>query len=287
MLTPLPLPPGNEVQQALQRLRVRRAIAQRTRQVQRRHPLSEAIGAHPRACGPLEHQSRSEKSSEAPGAGRQKDKSKSLVELRSLPHPSSFRGLLSRAACIALGVGVVMAASFMGGNGVVSSKSGAYSGLGRTPTVEAPAPIEVMASAYEPPLTTAAESTTSTTESTTTIPETTTTQSNTTLPPTTTKAPTTTTIPPTTTTKPKPADSGVIGDDVWAKLAACESGNRNYTAGPYYGYFQFSPATWRSLGGTGLPSDHSYEAQKAMAIKLQARSGWGQWPACSAKIGVR
>lgn len=88
---------------------------------------------------------------------------------------------------------------------------------------------------------------------------------------------------------PKPAvnDTGVVGDDVWTKLAACESGNRNYTAGPFYGYFQFLPSTWRAMGGTGLPSDHSYETQKAMAQKLQLRSGWGQWPACSRKLGLR
>lgn len=70
------------------------------------------------------------------------------------------------------------------------------------------------------------------------------------------------------------------GDDVWVRLAQCESGMRNDLGAPYYGYFQFSPTTWRSIGGTGLPSDHSYEVQLAMAKKLQARSGWGQWPVC-------
>lgn len=81
-------------------------------------------------------------------------------------------------------------------------------------------------------------------------------------------------------------DTGIVGDDVWARLARCESGGRNYSAGPYYGYFQFSPTTWRSIGGTGLPSDHTYLEQKALAIKLQARSGWGQWPVCSKKAGA-
>lgn len=69
--------------------------------------------------------------------------------------------------------------------------------------------------------------------------------------------------------------------DVWTRLAKCESGIRNDGGAPYYGYFQFSAATWRSVGGTGLPNDHSYATQLEMAKKLQARSGWGQWPVCS------
>src|SRR5688572_198878 len=67
-----------------------------------------------------------------------------------------------------------------------------------------------------------------------------------------------------------------VGADVWTALARCESGMRNDTGAPYYGYFQFSAGTWHSLGHAGLPSDHDYGTQLAAAQRLVARSGWGQ-----------
>lgn len=107
---------------------------------------------------------------------------------------------------------------------------------------------------------------------------------------------TTTTVATTTTNTHKPrvvrrpvhAQQRVaITGDVWGALARCESGGRNDGGAPYYGYFQFSLSTWRSVGGSGYPNDHDYGTQLAFAKKLQARSGWGQWPVCSRKIGVR
>lgn len=81
----------------------------------------------------------------------------------------------------------------------------------------------------------------------------------------------------------------VTGGDVWAALARCESGG-NPTAhsrsGRYHGAFQFSLATWRSVGMSGDPHTHSYAEQLAAAKRLQARSGWGQWPACARKLGL-
>lgn len=87
---------------------------------------------------------------------------------------------------------------------------------------------------------------------------------------------------------PKPAASPTTGD-VWAKLAACESsGNASTNTGNgYYGAYQFSARTWQGVGGSGLPSEASLEEQTARAQALQARSGWGQWPECSAKLGLR
>lgn len=86
------------------------------------------------------------------------------------------------------------------------------------------------------------------------------------------------------------ANSGSYAGDVWWRLAGCETGykydNPN-TGNGYYGYFQFSATTWRSVGGTGLPHEHSYEVQKSFAIRLHQRSGWGQWPYCSRKLGLR
>ena len=43
----------------------------------------------------------------------------------------------------------------------------------------------------------------------------------------------------------------------------------------------------QSLGGGGLPSSAAQSVQDAMAQKLQAQSGWGQWPATSRMCGVR
>ena len=80
-----------------------------------------------------------------------------------------------------------------------------------------------------------------------------------------------------------------IGDDVWARLRHCESGGRYNinTGNGFYGAYQFVPRTWRSLGYPGLPHEAPPEMQDEAARKLQARSGWGQWPVCSRRIGAR
>ena len=73
---------------------------------------------------------------------------------------------------------------------------------------------------------------------------------------------------------------------VWDRLAQCESGG-NWsinTGNGYYGGLQFSAATWRSVGGPGLPHQQSREVQIKYAKILQARSGWGQW-SCASAIG--
>jgi hypothetical protein len=79
-------------------------------------------------------------------------------------------------------------------------------------------------------------------------------------------------------------------DAVWAALAQCES-NGNPPAvsesGRYFGAFQFSLATWHSLGYGGSPIQHSYAQQLEAAKRLLARSGWAQWPACSRHLGLR
>ncbi|WP_230976509.1 resuscitation-promoting factor [Georgenia wutianyii] len=86
------------------------------------------------------------------------------------------------------------------------------------------------------------------------------------------------------------APSGAVSGDVWAALAQCESGGNPTVVssnGLYHGLYQFSVATWQSVGGTGLPSQASPAEQTQRAQMLQARSGWGQWPHCSAKLGLR
>lgn len=86
------------------------------------------------------------------------------------------------------------------------------------------------------------------------------------------------------------ADANAANPDIWAALRNCEAGGvytRN-TGNGYYGAYQFSAATWRSMN-TGYEYAHLAppEVQDDAARRLQARSGWGQWPACSKKIGVR
>ena len=82
-------------------------------------------------------------------------------------------------------------------------------------------------------------------------------------------------------------ESGV-GDDVWAKLAQCESGGnpQTNTGNGFYGMYQFTLETWQSLGGTGYPHEADAATQTEMAKRLQQRAGWGQWPGCSDKLGL-
>jgi len=87
----------------------------------------------------------------------------------------------------------------------------------------------------------------------------------------------------TTTWAPPPPAGGV-----WYELRMCESGD-NYaenTGNGYYGAYQFSLSTWYGLGFTGLPSNASPATQDRAAEELQAEAGWGQWPACSAELGL-
>lgn len=78
--------------------------------------------------------------------------------------------------------------------------------------------------------------------------------------------------------------------DIWWKLAGCETGGKYdnpNTGNGYYGYFQFSLTTWRGVDGPGYPHEHSYDVQLQYAKKLQARDGWGQWPGCARRLGLR
>ena len=82
-------------------------------------------------------------------------------------------------------------------------------------------------------------------------------------------------------TKERPAGSIPSTADGldWAAVAKCESGGNPRAVNPagYYGLYQFSLPTWRSVGGTGNPIDASPEEQLMRAQMLYARSGPGQW----------
>ncbi len=82
------------------------------------------------------------------------------------------------------------------------------------------------------------------------------------------------------------ASSGAEGLN-WAALAACESGGNPSivsSTGKYHGLYQFSVATWNSVGGSGLPSQASASEQTARAQALYSRSGAGQWPSCGPRL---
>ena len=85
-----------------------------------------------------------------------------------------------------------------------------------------------------------------------------------------------------------PADAGINGG-AWDRLAQCESGGRwNVNTGNgYYGGLQFSLSSWRAVGGSGYPNEASKAEQISRAEMLKARQGWGAWPTCTAKLGLR
>ena len=79
------------------------------------------------------------------------------------------------------------------------------------------------------------------------------------------------------------------GGGVWDRLAQCESGG-NWginTGNGYSGGLQFSPGTWAANGGTGSAHNASRAEQIRVAERVRASQGWGAWPACSSRIGLR
>ena len=87
-----------------------------------------------------------------------------------------------------------------------------------------------------------------------------------------------------------PADAASLS--TWQRLAQCESGGRWHinTGNGYYGGLQFTHSTWRGYGG----GRYAYNANRAsrdqqisVAEKVRRAQGWGAWPVCSRKIGVR
>ena len=89
--------------------------------------------------------------------------------------------------------------------------------------------------------------------------------------------------------KPKRAARPKRTNTVWDRLAACESGG-NWsinTGNSYYGGLQFSLSSWRAVGGSGYPHRASRSEQIRRGKRLKARQGWGAWPSCSRKLGLR
>jgi LysM repeat protein len=90
--------------------------------------------------------------------------------------------------------------------------------------------------------------------------------------------------------EPAPAPAATSGGSgVWDQLAQCESGcNLSINTGNgYYGGLQFSQSSWEAAGGSGSPANASRSEQIRVAENLQGMQGWGAWPACSSKLGLR
>jgi LysM repeat protein len=85
------------------------------------------------------------------------------------------------------------------------------------------------------------------------------------------------------------SSGSVASGGVWDRLAQCESGG-NWsinTGNGFYGGLQFTQSSWRAAGGSGSPQNASRSEQIRVAQNLQKMQGWGAWPTCSRKIGVR
>lgn len=78
----------------------------------------------------------------------------------------------------------------------------------------------------------------------------------------------------------------------WDSLAQCEAGG-NWainTGNGFYGGVQFDYGTWLAHGGGKYAPRADLatrEEQIAIAEKTQAAQGWGAWPVCSVRAGVR
>lgn len=82
------------------------------------------------------------------------------------------------------------------------------------------------------------------------------------------------------------------GTSIWDRLADCEaSGNWANARNPRYkGGLQMDATFWARYGGLAYaPAPHlaTREQQITVAIRGQAVQGWGAWPACSRRLGLR
>jgi Transglycosylase-like domain len=91
---------------------------------------------------------------------------------------------------------------------------------------------------------------------------------------------------------PAPAPTRHTSGSVWDTIAACESGG-NWainTGNGYYGGLQFAQGTWEAHGGLAYAprADLASPAEQiAVAERTLASQGWGAWPACSSRAGLR
>jgi len=104
------------------------------------------------------------------------------------------------------------------------------------------------------------------------------------------------TVTTTTTAAPRTITTVPADGNVWDKLAQCETGG-NWSANTGNGFgggVQFAHtarwSTWNAYGGQEH-SPHPWEASREQQIDIAERvlqsSGWGAWPGCARKLGLR
>ena len=82
----------------------------------------------------------------------------------------------------------------------------------------------------------------------------------------------------------EPRASSASVDPRLEAIAQCESGGDPKAVsadGRYYGKYQFSRTTWRTVGGRGNPAAATEAEQDRRAAKLLARDGTAPWPNCA------
>jgi uncharacterized protein YabE (DUF348 family) len=92
--------------------------------------------------------------------------------------------------------------------------------------------------------------------------------------------------------KPDTEVPPVAEADAWDALSRCEAGgNWAINSGNgFYGGVQFDQNTWERNGGLRYAQradQATREEQIAIAEVTRARQGWGAWPVCSGRVGVR
>ncbi|MFC7491171.1 MULTISPECIES: transglycosylase family protein [unclassified Knoellia] len=87
------------------------------------------------------------------------------------------------------------------------------------------------------------------------------------------------------------ATSAGAAENVWDRVAACESGG-NWsinTGNGYYGGLQFSYSTWKGFGGQryATTANRATKAQQILiAQEVLKVQGPGAWPTCSVRAGL-
>ena len=88
-----------------------------------------------------------------------------------------------------------------------------------------------------------------------------------------------------------PSVSG--GGSVWDRVAQCETGgnwSHPTVSGGFSGGLMFYSGTWNAMGGQAYAptaAGATREQQIDIAERILASSGWGAWPGCSRKLGLR
>jgi uncharacterized protein YabE (DUF348 family) len=92
--------------------------------------------------------------------------------------------------------------------------------------------------------------------------------------------------------RPGPEVPPVANGSSWDALSHCEAGGNwaENTGNGFFGGVQFDQGTWARNGGMRYAPRADLatrEEQIAIAEVTRARQGWGAWPTCSSRLGIR